>query len=83
MKRFLISLLFAFNLPTAVEANWFGKYGSLFEAKKACYEWGRKSGIESNKWDCFLEEETQQYLGIEEYSVDGNYDPKVKKRFKY
>ena len=33
MKRLLLPLLAALALPTAVEANWFGRYGSFTEAK--------------------------------------------------
>ena len=39
MKRFLLPLLAALALPTAVEANWFGRYASLTEAKMACKKW--------------------------------------------
>ena len=42
MKRFLITLIAALALPTAVEANWsnwFGRYGSFDEADKACEKW--------------------------------------------
>ena len=42
MKRLLLPLLAALALPTAVEANWFGKYGSFKEAEKACDEWVKK-----------------------------------------
>ena len=45
MKRLLLPLLAAFALPAAVEANWFGKYGSFREAKGACRKWVRKKGI--------------------------------------
>ena len=36
MKRVLLPLLAALALPSAVEANWFGKYGSYMEADNAC-----------------------------------------------
>ena len=39
MKRLLILLLAALALPTAVEANWFGKYKSKVEAWEACDKW--------------------------------------------
>ena len=39
MKRLLLPLLAAFALPTAVEANWFGKYNSKAEALEACNKW--------------------------------------------
>ena len=38
MKR-LLPLLAALALPTAVEANWFGKYNSRAEAWEACNKW--------------------------------------------
>ena len=44
MRRFILPLLAALALPTAVEANWFGKYGSFYEAKEACEEWVLKGG---------------------------------------
>ena len=39
MRKLLIPLLAAFALPTAVEANWFGKYKSKVEAWEACNKW--------------------------------------------
>ena len=39
MKRLLLPLLAAIALPTAVEANWFGKYNSKAEAWEACNKW--------------------------------------------
>ena len=39
MRRFLIPLLAALALPTAVEANLFGKYNSRYDAKEACEIW--------------------------------------------
>ena len=39
MKRLLLPLLAAIALPTAVEANWFGKYNSKAEAWEACKKW--------------------------------------------
>ena len=39
MKRLLLPLLAALVLPTDVEANWFGKYGSYREALEACLSW--------------------------------------------
>ena len=46
MKKFLLllPLLSAFALPTSVEANWFGKYNSRFDAKEACNKW-EENGI--------------------------------------
>ena len=42
MKRLLLPLLAALALPTAVEANWFGKFNSRYEAKEACEKWKEK-----------------------------------------
>jgi len=42
MKRLLLPLLAALALPTAVNANWFGKYNSEVEAKEACDKWAEK-----------------------------------------
>ncbi len=39
MKRLLLPLLAALALPTAVNANWFGKYASQVEAEEACNKW--------------------------------------------
>ena len=39
MKRLLLPLLAALALPTAVNANWFGKYNSRTEALEACEKW--------------------------------------------
>ena len=44
MKRLLLPLLAALALPTAAEANWFGKYGSFREANEACDDWAIKKG---------------------------------------
>ena len=71
MKRFLIPLLTALALPTTVEANWFGKYGSSQEASRACTDWKYKK---KRRW-CQRDKETNQVLGL--------FDFTVKKRFKY
>ena len=42
MKRLLLPLLAALALPSAVEAKWFGKYGSYMEADNACKNWRTK-----------------------------------------
>jgi len=39
MRKLLIPLLAALALPTAVEANWFGKYNSRYDANEACEKW--------------------------------------------
>ena len=72
MKNFLIPILFLMALPNAVEANWFGKYGSSKEAYFACRDW--KSNKKS--LSCKYDKETNQVLGLKDFF-------KVKKRFKY
>tara|TARA_B100001989_G_scaffold158021_1_gene113182 strand:+ start:158 stop:625 length:468 start_codon:yes stop_codon:yes gene_type:complete len=42
MKRLLLPLLASLALPTAVEANWFGKYNSRYDANEACEIWMMK-----------------------------------------
>ncbi len=42
MKRLLLPLLAALVLPTAVEANWLGKYNSRYDANQACGIWKLK-----------------------------------------
>ena len=39
MRRLLILLLTALLLPNSVEANWFGKYNSRYDANEACEKW--------------------------------------------
>ena len=39
MRKLLIPLLAAFLLPSSVEANWFGKYNSRYDANEACEKW--------------------------------------------
>ncbi len=39
MSKFLIFLLTALLLPNSVEANWFGKYNSRYDANDACERW--------------------------------------------
>ena len=39
MKKIVLLLLPALTLPTAVEANWFGKYNSRYDANEACERW--------------------------------------------
>ena len=61
MKRFLIPLLAVLALPTAVEANWFGKYGSYREAKEACNEW--RNSIDYYYVDSKKSYITREYIG--------------------
>ena len=39
MKRLLLPLLASLALPNAVNANWFGKYNSRYDANEACEIW--------------------------------------------
>ena len=39
MRKFVLLLLPVLALPTAVEANWFGKYNSRYDANEACEIW--------------------------------------------
>ena len=88
MKRLLLSLLAALALPTAAEANWFGKYGSFREAKGACRKWVRKKGIVLYTFTniqgklvsidkplrrCIDEEKTTQILGLEFVNIKDTY----------
>jgi len=91
MKRFLLPLLAALALPKAVEANWFGRYGSYIEAKMACDEWERTSdsrlfvkvkmnleGKMGSWWTrkCVYDSETRQFLGFEKKFIkDKIYTP--------
>ena len=88
MKRLLLPLLAALALPTAAEANWFGKYGSFREAKEACRKWVRKKGIVLYTFTniqgklvsidkplrrCIDEEKTTQILGLEFVNIKDTY----------
>ena len=42
MRIFLITLLIAISSSIPVEANWFGKYNSHYEALEACQKWKGK-----------------------------------------
>ena len=42
MKKIVLLLLPALAFPTAVEANWFGKYNSRYDANEACEIWMMK-----------------------------------------
>ena len=85
MIRLLIPLIGAFALPTTVEANWsnwFGRYGSFTEAKRACDKWAN-DGIKyktRSSWGtfprksrfCKYDKETRQFLGWEYQNVEEN-----------
>ena len=71
MKLLLIAVLTVLALPTILEHNWFGKYGSSQEADRACTSWIYKGRGRF----CQIVEETNQVLGYDNF--------KVKKRFKY
>ena len=85
MKRFLITFIAALALPNAVEANWsnwFGRYGSFTEAKRACEKWANDGIIfttrspwgtfSKNSRFCQYDKETKQYLGWEYKNVEEN-----------
>ena len=83
MRYLLITLIAAISIPTAVQANWLGKYGSRYEALEACKSWIKKGKVyfieyesylgwqkrEQNNRRCQIESETNQFLGFEEVGV--------------
>ena len=85
MKLLFLLVLAALALPTAVEANWlnwFGRYGSFTEAKRACDKW-TNNGINyktRSPWGtfskksrfCQYDKETKQFLGWEYKNVEEN-----------
>ena len=85
LKRLLLPLLAALALPNSVEANWlnwFGRYGSFTEAKRACDKW-TNNGINyksrspwgtfpRNSRFCQYDKETRQLLGWEYQNVEEN-----------
>ena len=85
MKRFLIPFIAALALPSAVDANlsnWFGRYGSFTEAKRACDKWAN-DGINyktRSSWGtfprksrfCQYDKRTMQILGWEYKNVEEN-----------
>ncbi len=74
MKFLLLSLSALLTLPTAVNANIFGKYGSRYEADIAFSKWMKQN--QSKYYYCKNDLDTNQILGLDELS-------KVKKRFKF
>ena len=72
MRHLVIPLIAAISIPTAVQANWLGKYGSRYEAWRACQRWQANKKSLSCKYD----KETKQVLGLKNFF-------NVKKRFKY
>ena len=85
MKCLLITLLAVLAFTNSVEAswlNWFGRYGSFTEAKRACDKW-TNNGINyksRSPWGTFLrksrfcqyDKETRQLLGWEYQNVEEN-----------
>lgn len=83
MRHLVIPLIAAISIPTAVQANWLGKYGSRYEALEACKSWVKKGKVyfveyesylgwekmERNSRSCEIESETNQFLGFEEVGV--------------
>ena len=77
MRKLLIPLLAAIALPTAVEANWFGKYGSYREAKEACNEWRNSIDyyyVDSKNWHI-----TDKYIGKIYKKLDSPFKVYIKK----
>ena len=96
MKRFLIPLLAALALPTAVEACILGNCGSEYEAWKACNEWASKGGSTLLNNYSFSDDLIDQVnTPFESLNRSCNYDygskkilgidknGKVKKRYKF
>ena len=85
MKHLLLPLLAVFALPHAVEANWlnwFGRYGSFTEAKRACDKWAN-DGINyksRSPWGtfprksrfCQYDKEMRRLLGWEYQNAEEN-----------
>ena len=83
MKFLIISILSFILLPSQVNANWLGKYGSRYEALEACKSWVKKGKVyfieyetylgwqkrEQNSRRCKIESETNQFLGFEKAGV--------------
>ena len=84
MHKLLILLLTALAWPNSLEASWFGKYNSKYEANEACKKWvskGFKYQYESyysailngNSRRCRLEADTNQILGFERKGVNRKF----------
>ena len=58
MKRLILPLVATLVFPTAVSANWFGKYGSKMEALNSCRNWKTQGGL-------------YQYKYLESFAADG------------
>ena len=83
MRYLLFTLIAAISIPTAVQANWLGKYGSRYEDLEACKSWVKKGKVyfveyesylgwekmEQNSRSCEIESETNQFLGFEKVGV--------------
>ena len=83
MRHLVIPLIAAISIPTAVQANWLGKYGSRYEALEACKSWVKKGKVyfveyesylgwekmKQNSRSCEIESETNQFLGFEKAGV--------------
>ena len=69
LKQFLATAATLALVAPAVNAQWFGKYGSLFEAKQACSKWEQAgpdrlkvSALSKGYRDCYHEKATKQFL---------------------
>ena len=83
MRYLVIPLIAAVSIPTAVQANWLGKYGSRYEALEACKSWVKKGKVyfveyesylgwekmKQNSRSCEIEIETNQFLGFEKAGI--------------
>ena len=54
MRYLLITLIAAISIPTAVQANWLGKYGSRYEALEACKSWVKKGKVYFVEYESYL-----------------------------
>ena len=55
MKRFLLPLLTAIALPTAVEACILGNCGSEYEVRQTCEKWAKKVKSETIEIYTYIE----------------------------
>ncbi len=76
-KTILLSSIFLASVLVGCEQ----RYESKFQARKACYEWLE---MKPNIRNCYVEKETNQYLGRRKIKVDGiTQDYEVEKHFRW
>ena len=95
MKKLLILFASLTLLAPAANAQWFGKYGSIYEASEACHKWKKAGYTGPSKKPyptrgCIHEKETKQFLGLTSLVDQEKYEKgklvferKVIKRFRY